>query len=529
MLAVNMLLAAALAVGPARPRGAGAVTYVTADRTYLDSGAEDGLAQGMELELRRAGKAVGRCRVEALAPHHAVCAGARARVGDTFLLLPAPEPPAPRVLPPPPGEEVLANRRAVVEAAPVALVQSQPAEAGPAPVARARFADVAVTHASWASSTAGPSHRESLDVFLRGAPVASWLALDVDARAEHWLRRESPRFRPADDTQLSVWQAQLTATPTRALMFSAGRVLPWTVPGATVFDGAMAGLRGKLGAATAEAGLFGGVVPEPDTLEPTSRRATGGAYWNIDRRIHGAMLRHEGRIAFVRSPELGTRGEASLTGRFYLRRLDLSVEAHLGAGGEEQADAFVDAARVDASFRPIPGLVLGGAFSYAGLTWPQPFEPPAFSGHSRQADGFVAYDVHRWIRVGATAGLSEDLDSELDRKWFGPELSFPRLLRRMVLSLGYLEERGWLTGRSAYAQVVARPLTRLRFLVRGSWARGDTPGIDRDEIALYASGSADLTRLLALRLSLHGRTALGDEEGGAPYGLTGFATVVAGF
>jgi hypothetical protein len=99
----------------------------------------------------------------------------------------------------------------------------------------------------------------------------------------------------------------------------------------------------------------------------------------------------------------------------------------------------------------------------------------------------------------------------------------------MVLSLGYLEERGWLTGRSAYAQMVARPIAPLRFLVRGSWARGDTLGIDRDEIGVYASGSADLTRLLALRLSLHGRTTLGDGEGGAPHGLTGFATVVAGF
>jgi hypothetical protein len=420
-----------------------------------------------------------------------------------------------------------------MEAAPVALVQFQaPESAGPRAVTRTRIADVAVTHASWAASTAGPSHRESLDVILRGAPVASWLVLDVDARAERWLRRETPRFRPGDDTQLYLWQAQLTATPGRALTISAGRVLPWTVPGATVFDGAMAGLRGTLAGMRAEAGVFGGVVPKPDTTAPGTERSTGGAYWVLDRTLRGATLRHEGRLAAVRTPELGTRGEASLTGRLYLRRLDLSVEAHLGAGGGEQADALVDAARVDAAFRPVVGLVLGGGFRYAGLAWPQPFAPSAFPGRSRQADAFVAYDVGPWIRVGATAGLSEDLASELDRKWFGPELSVPRLLgNRAALSLGYLEERGWLEGRSAYAQVVARPWTPLRLLLRGSWARDDALGLDRDELALYASASAELRRSLGLRLSLHGRMALdsgGEEEGaGAPHGLTGFATVYA--
>jgi hypothetical protein len=524
--------AAAATVRGARPPGTGAVIYVTAGRIYVDAGAEDGLAEGVELELTRAGAAVGSCRVEALGPHHAICSGPRARVGDSFRFQAAPEPPAPRLLPPPPAEEVLATRRAVLEAAPVALVEARAQPAASWTAVRSRIADVAFTHASWTSSTAGPSHRESLDVVLRGAPITSWLVLDVDARAERWLRRQNPRFRPKDDTQLYVWQAQLTAAPSQALVLSAGRVLPWSVPGATVFDGAMGGLRGTFAGARAEAGVFGGVVPEPDTLEPTSERATGGAYWILDRVLAGGMaLRHEGRFAVVRSPELGTRGEASLTGRFFLRRFDVSAEVHLGAGGEEQADALVDAARLDATFRPIDGLSVGGGFRYAGLLWPQPFEPPAFPGRSRQGELFVAYDLGPWVRIGANGGLSEDIQSGLDRKWFGPELSLPRLLgNRAAVTVGYLEERGWLDGRSAYAQVVGRPWAPLRLLLRVSWARDGTVELDRDELALYASASAEIRRYLGIRLSLHGRAAFGAGEGGdTPYGFTGFASVYSRF
>lgn len=317
-------------------------------------------------------------------------------------------------------------------------------------------------------------------------------------------------------------------------MLAAGRVLPWSIPGATVFDGAMAGVHRAFGQLRAEAGAFGGLVPEPDTTEPTSSRATGGGYWILDRTLgRGAALRQEGRVAVVRSPELGTRVEGSLTGRLFLRRLDLSGEAHLGTGGDVDAKGKLDGARVDLALRPVDGLLVGGSFRHAGLAWPQPLDPPAFPGRSRAADGFASVDLARWLRLGATGGLSRDVGSGLDRRWVGPELSLPRLLgARGGLTLGYLEESGWLEGRSAYAQLTAR-LAALRLLLRGSWAHERSLGEDRDDLGLLASMFADLGRHVALRLSVMGRGAIDPTagEGGSstPYGVTGHAALSASF
>lgn len=526
MTAGSMLAALLLS---AAPRTAGTVAYVTSSRAYLDAGSEDGLAAGAELALRRDGAPAGRCTIAELAPHHAVCTGARARAGDTF---PLPgggsPPPAPKLLPPPPAEEVLANRRAVVEGAPVRLVgfQAGPPAAGVLP--RTRALDVSLTHQTWSLSPGDSSSKESLDVLARGVPLTTWLFLDVDARLEHWTSRTGGRFRPDDRTQIYLWQAQLTAMPSDALTLSAGRVLPWGIPGATIFDGVMAGRRGRLGAAHTEVGLFGGAVPEPDRLGFSTDRYTGGAWWTLDRRVGGATLRSEGRLAAVRSPELGTRGEASLTGRLFLRSADLSAEVGLGVGGKEQAPGGVDAARVDLTLRPAVGLRLGGSFRYMGLDGPQPFEPPAFPGRTRAGDGFLSYDVVRWLRVGAVAGTSEDAASGVAHRWFGPELTFPGVVfGRGTVTAGYLEERGFVAGRSAYAQVVATPVRRLWLLARASWVREDASGFSRDEGSITLGGRAELTSHLALRLTLSGRTGLNEES--SPRAFTASATLAGGF
>ncbi|HYD41201.1 MAG TPA: hypothetical protein VEB43_10270 [Anaeromyxobacter sp.] len=409
----------------AAPRAAGTVSYVTAARAYLDAGSEDGLAAGAELALRRDGAPAARCTVEEVAPHHAVCTGARARAGDTFALPGAPPPAAPRLLPPPPSDEVLAQRRAVVEGAQVGLVSYAAGPPAAEVLPRVRALDVALTHQTWSVSQGGSASKEALDVLARGVPLTSWLFLDLDARVEHGTARKAARFRPRDETQLSLWQAQLTAMPGDSLTLSAGRVLPWGIPGATIFDGGMAGWRGRLGEARTELGIFGGAVPEPDRLGFSSERYTAGAFWTLDRRAGGATFRSEGRVAAVRTPELGTRGEASLTGRVFLRSLDLSAEVALGVGGAEQAPGAVDAARVDLTLRPGGGLRAGGRFRYAGPEWPQPFEPAAFPGRTRAGDAFVTYDVARWLRVGAIGGMAEDAAPGVGRRWFGPELTLP--------------------------------------------------------------------------------------------------------
>ncbi|HTN54291.1 MAG TPA: hypothetical protein VML50_17910 [Anaeromyxobacter sp.] len=512
-----------------RPRGTGAVVYVTPSRAYLDAGAEDGLAAGQVLELRRSGLVVASCKVEELAPHHATCLGSGLKPGDTFRFQAAPEPPEPKLLPPPPPDAELARREAAVEAAPPAPLVDFQAPATRAATPRAHTAEVDAGFSSWYASTAGTSDMLSLDVSIHDAELGKGITLDVEARAEQWLQRYQPRFLPTQKTQLFVWQAQLTATPRDALILSAGRVLPWTIPGATIFDGAMAGFRGNLGSWKLEGGAFGGLVPQPDTTAPTTSRSTGGGYWVLDRSLEkGAWLRQEGRVAVVTSPELGTRIEGSLTARAFMKVMDLSGELHLGGGGKAHAQNDLDAARVDGTFRPLQGLSLGGSFRYAGLTWPQTFDPPAFPGHNRAADYFVFYDFGA-VRAGATGGLAKDLGSALNRSWIGPELGFPRLFGwRGGLLIGYLEESGWIAGRSAYAQATVQAAQAVHLLARASWAYENDYGQDQHEVALLASATADLTRHLALRLSLTGRTGF-DANGGQgslPWGMTGFLTLV---
>jgi hypothetical protein len=517
-------------VRPVRARGTGGVVYVTAARAYLDAGADDGLAAGADLELRRGGEPAGRCKVETTGPHEATCSGGRPRAGDTFRFEAAPIPAPPKVLPVPPPVEVIAHRLAAVVAAPLTPVVFRGESGAPLVLPRQHAIDVSLSHQVWDVSPGGASSKESLDVLARGVPLASWLYLDLDARAEHWTTRQNARFRPQDKTRVYVWQAQLTAIPSEALTLSAGRILPWGVPGATVFDGAMAGWHGRWRGATVELGGFGGVVPTPDTLDPTSKRATGGAYWMLDRQVGGVTFRTEGRLAAVRSPELGTRGEATVATRFFLRALDASAEASLGMGGKVKAPGNLDAARLDLTLRPATGVSLGGSFRYTGLEWPQTFDPAAFPGRSSELSGFATVDLRPWLRVGGTGGWASDKDSKLSRSFFGPELSLPGVLWGWgSVAAGYLEERGWTNGRSAYGQVTARPLPPLRLLLRGSWAQDSGAALYGDEVSATVGATYELNRYLALRLTATGRTTIGSSGDGSARSLAGTATIQGGF
>ncbi len=138
-----------------------------------------------------------------IAPHHAVCTGAHARVGDSFPLQEPPRPPPPKLLPPPPPEDVLARRRNVVELSPVPLVvfQAPASESTALVMPRTRAVDLSLDAPDLRRSPGGASNKESLDLLARGVPLASWLFLDLDLRAEHWppgrTRDSDPATRPS--------------------------------------------------------------------------------------------------------------------------------------------------------------------------------------------------------------------------------------------------------------------------------------------------------------------------------------------
>lgn len=519
---------------PVRQRvpGVGRVLQVTGARAYLDAGADEGLAVGQVLSLWRGEIEFGRCTVEAVGPGSATCTGGVARPGDAFRLGP---PPAAEVkvvtLPPLPPDDELERRAAAVAAAAVPLVawKSPPSVPTMAPP-RATIAEVALGDAVWSATGGSTWDVARLDAAVHGAAVGP-LTLDLDLRAERWLSRGVATFRPKEDTRLYVWQAQVGwGSRDGALSLAAGRILPYTVPGATVMDGAMAGLRG----AGWEAGVFGGLVPEPDTLNPDSTRVTAGGFWSLDRRYGKAVvLRQEGRLAWVRSPELGDRAELEADASLHAgHALDLFAAARGAAGGTVKPSGGLDAARLELGLRPFTGLSVTGGVEYGGLAVPWVVQPPAFGSRNHRADAAVFYDLGA-VKVGASGGTSRDAVSSLDRTWVGPEVQVPALFTpRLSLSAGYLEELGWLAGRSAWVQTVARPWDRLRLIARLSWMHESTLSMDQEEVGLSLTAAAELTQRIGLRFSTLARagfSANGGEGGSVPFGLNASASVYALF
>lgn len=525
MLAVTLVALAAVAQAAAPIRSEGKVLQATAARAYLDAGTDEGLAPGEELVLRRGHQEVARCRVEAVSARSASCAGAGARAGDTFALPAAPQRAGePKLLPPPPARAELEAQGRALAALPVAIVQFTPAARAPesaAPVVRVELSELA-----WLATSASAFNATRASLGIRQADVGLGLRFDLDAMAVRWWSRATPRFRPKDASQLYVWQAGFTRDAGGdGAVVSFGRIMPWRIPGATVIDGATAGWRaGRL-----EAGAFGGLVPQPTTLYPTADRATGGAYWSLDVPLgKGASLRDEGRLAVVRSPELGTRFEAETLAAATLgRALGLSGSARFGLGGDAQAPGKLDAARLEVSGRPIPPLRVAGWLAYDGLVVPGDVEPMVYAGHSRRAEASVSWTEGREFTATVLGGTAKDLSSGLDRSWVGPVLDLPRiLLGHGGVSLGYLEELGWSDGRSAWVQAIARPWARLRLLARASWSHASALALNQDEYGLTLGALADLTRALSARVTLSGRGSFTTGAGSTPGGGTAFATLV---
>ena len=521
------LAAALILLAQAAPRTEGKVLQATAARAYVDAGADDGLAVGGEVAFRRAGVEVARCKLEVVSDGSASCAVRGVRVGDVFRLPGRAAQEAPKLLPPPAAPETVAAQARALAAAPIAIVEFS-APARDAEARRAPRVAVELSEVTWLATSASPFAGTRAGLSIRSADVGLGLRLDLDAQAIRWTARPSPRFRPGDGSQLYVWQAGLTRDPgADGAAVSVGRLMAWRIPGATILDGATAGWR----LPWLEVGAFGGLVPQPSTLGMTTDRATGGGYWVWDHSFgKGVSLRDEGRLAVVRSPELGTRFEAETRAAARLSRaLDLSGSLRLGFGGDVQAPGSVDAARLEVSTRPSDHLRLAGWVAYDGLEVPGDAEPMVYPGHSRRVEGSVSWDRGSTFRATLLGGTAKDLSSGLDRSWVGPVVDLPRLLFRSGgLSLGYLEEMGWSDARSAWVQAVVHPWARLRVLGRLSWSHASSLAVMQDDVGLAVAVAADLTRTITARLSASARGAI--PTGGASStagGGTVFATVAA--
>jgi hypothetical protein len=503
----------------------GVVRSVLRGRAYLDAGSREGLAPGAVLELLRRGQAAATCKVEAVTERNAVCAGSGIRPGDTFAVNPRAAGSLPAELPPRPSAEELSRRLAAVQHAGFALVDFKSNRVVEAPE-RLRRSEVSFSHYAFISDGSG-IHQERVDARVYGAETWRGSRLDLDLTAVGESQPSSTaRFEPGRRAHLWVRQASLSwEAPASPWRLTAGRVLPWLVPGGATFDGAQAGWRPRSGA---EVGVFGGAVPDAMTTAPGTDRATGGAYWSVEGLWGPALLRNEGRVAWVRLPDSKSRVEAETTGSAWIGgHLDVVGGVRFGSG-DYASPGKLDAARVDASWFQRGWFTVYGGYHYDESRIPDVAAPALYPGRTRQATGGVSWDRMGWLVIRATGGTSRDVASQQSRSWVGPELSAPRILGRFGgASAGYAEELGTWRGRSAWLQGDLSVLPRTSLVARASWLMDERPSpLSADHnVGLSLGLTSDIRPWLRLRLSGMGRYEIPvGESTSSAWGSAAFAS-----
>jgi hypothetical protein len=498
----------------------GKVTFATATAGYIDAGALEGVATGQVIRLTRGAQPSGTCTVRETADHSATCTGAGVRAGDRFVLdttVPGAAPVA--KMAPIPTEEEQESRFAQVAGTPLTVVEAkaQPRTVtiGSLPVVRGDLG-----YAVWLASPSGPgdSQRVQLDVQVNGLDAFAGFKLFADARLMQWTQRDVT-YVPGSSTQLLVYDLELAQRdPTRNWSAAFGRVQPWFVPGSTVFDGAQGGLR--LG--RNEIGIFGGLVPDPWTTEPTTNRYTGGVYANFEAPIGSTLLAGSARAAVVQNPEIGRHYEGELLLNYWAGGI-FSASGDLRMGfGDVKAPAFIDAARISITLRPVPIVWLSAGFSYWGLLIPNGEPIATFPGPSRRADGTLGVDATPWLRVAALGGWVDDLTSFLSHSYVGPEVTFTKILAG--LSFGYLKDFGWVEGQSAWGQIAWAPVPSTRLTGRVSWFQttatiaGVSSVTALNEVGVAVNATVGLTSWLSLRASVMVRGGLESGDASMPFG-----------
>ncbi len=501
------------AARPGAVRTQGQVVQVSTSRVFVNAGAREGLRVGLSVELHRGTSLVGKCAIDRVADHSASCHGAAARAGDRFAL--GPPPPGPKVneLAQPVGDAELTRRRRAMEAAPMTGVDFT----GSSAIARSSAPRMFFRAAQlvWASTDASAWVGQRLDVRVIGAQLtdgkgflpATTLSLDITLL--HLSRPDVATYRPGADVQLFVWEAALASRSREGNTFAVGRLLPWYAPGATRLDGAQLGRRFTPGF---ELGIFGGGVPDSGTLEPTFSRATAGAYWALDHNgAHSDLFPYAnttGRLAWVQSPEAGTRIELESSSIVQLRRLGDVAASFRFALGDTTAPGALDAARLSFALRPTDRLSFNGAFRYSGATLLEDTALQVASGPSLHLDLAGSWEVRRTLLLGLEVGVAQDdtANASFGRSWFGPTIAMPHFFGdNGGLSVGLHVEEGDLPGYSSWIGTTLFPGKRIQLLVRAT-LQIDSRTEGRDVTAgIYSSIHAQLFNHLALQCAVQAR------------------------
>lgn len=513
-----------------RVQGVGQVTFVTAERAYLDRGTGDGLEVGESVQLTRRGGGGTACKVEAVGDHVASCVGEKGiKVGDHFAFSPPALPKEPAPLVEPPSPDLLGPVRSRVQAAALPLHDF---EAGSARGALGLKLDARFDHTSWLS---GPGfvnafNRERVDVALRDLELLWGIRLSADLSALAWATRPANSMDPYAATwQLQVRQVEISyRVDGRPFAAALGRINPLRIPGLTVLDGAQVAWRSADG--NAEAGAYGGALPDQVSLTPLFTRWTAGLYGSKRFVLNkDALLQPEVRVGFTTTPgggPLRIDGQAAL--HLHVREvMDGHLEVLAGGGGVVASPGFIDAVRLDLSTAQT-GRLRGslGARYWGGGGDPYSMLTTLPLGHWVRGDLRVGYEVLPWLELAARGAGNFDLTSQLLQLQVGPELVAVLLDGMVAASLSYDEEIGWLRGRSTALQLSLRPPGgRFRLTARASYfqqqAVPGAEGFAQNEFGGYLAVQATIWRFIWARASLLGRFGVEQTETGTPIGVTG--------
>ncbi len=514
-----LVLVVAAVTAAAAPRERGRVRYATAKRAYLDAGKLEGLKLGDTIDLVRGARKAATCKIDQLADRGASCL-ADARAGDTFALPSAP--PAVAPAPPPRASSFPAVDGAAAQArladAPVDKVDFKPSKSsfggGALPLVTA-----SIGHTAFVTFGGGQFEQEAVDLTLDGLSLrfAGFRAYAHLTALVYSQRPAQVRFRPGDTFQLYVWDLEASSREVgRSFVASVGRIWPYHTPGLTLVDGAQVGWRSRSG--DAEVGVIGGTIPEAMTLYP-SPQWLGGIYYGVTHARPRAkwfrLLRHEARLSLRETVASGPLLELeALVQAWVHRTIDVGADARASMGAGDWSVPHFDAARASIGLHPFETVRGFVSFRYldARIADPDALLPSFLStGRWYYGDADMTYSPFAWLSWSVQLGAAYNVDQlSLGRQYVGTEVGFPRLFGGVGgISVGYREELGWMSGRTAWVGLTAALSDRLRLLWRASFF-DDTLAASNElrELGLYAMLDTRLYRWLSLRASALSRLQL---------------------
>ncbi len=230
---------------PVAPAG-GRITYLTSSTGYVDVGREEGLEEGMVVEVVRAGRGIGSMKVSYLASHRASGAILRADstlvVGDSIAFTP-----------------IVLRGRGGPGVAPVASRPTRSTRSSAAGHLRGRLG----LRYLLVQPIGGAGYRQpAADLRLEGVGLGgSPAGVLVDVRARQTLRKREDGTT-VKEVQTTVYQAAVSLRANGGPQLTVGRQYLPTVSSVSLFDGAMVGLqRSRIGA-----GAFIGSEPDPRSM-----------------------------------------------------------------------------------------------------------------------------------------------------------------------------------------------------------------------------------------------------------------------